>query len=104
MKLGRSIKFFFQRIFRGWDDSETWNIDHTIAGFAIPRLRRFKEVKKGYPADLMPEEWDRVLDKMILSMEWFATDVDKRDDSEETYAQVQEGMTLFGKHFGDLWW
>ena len=36
-------KFTKQRLERGFDDSETWNLDLTIAKFVLPRLESFKE-------------------------------------------------------------
>ena len=42
----RSLRFWWQRGTRGWDDSETWGLDGTLARFILPRLQRFKEVTK----------------------------------------------------------
>lgn len=53
----REIKFFFQRIFRGWDDSECWNLDHTFAGWIIPRLEILKKNKHGVPSDMFADRW-----------------------------------------------
>jgi len=33
------IQFFFQRMFRGWDDHETWDFDVTFAKFVIPLIK-----------------------------------------------------------------
>lgn len=40
----REEKFKQQRIDQGFDDSETWSLDHTIASFIIPRLERYQEL------------------------------------------------------------
>lgn len=42
----RFWKFLRQRITRGWDDSETWSLDSKITEFILPRLKRFKEIRK----------------------------------------------------------
>lgn len=98
----RKVKFFWQRLTRGWDDSVTWNLDWQIATFVLPRLRRFREVTIAYPPEITFEEWQSIIDKMIFALEWHSKDTIDRDI--EDYSKVQEGMELFGKYFGGLWW
>jgi hypothetical protein len=100
----RSIKFLWQRLTRGWDDSITWNLDARLAEHIVPRLKRFKEVNIAYPMDLSWEEWQIVLDKMIFALEWLSTDCVERDESANTYDRVIEGTNLFGKYLPHLWW
>ena len=38
-----------QRFEKGFDDTETWHMDRTMALFIIPRLKRFIEVNNGIP-------------------------------------------------------
>jgi hypothetical protein len=42
----RNKAFKKQRLERGFDDSETWCLDLTIAKFIIPRLERFIEISE----------------------------------------------------------
>lgn len=88
-----------QRLERGFDDSETWALDCTIAKFIEPRLRRFKEIKAGYPAIMSEEKWDDILDKMIYAFE--CINKDTVSDNEDS---VDEGLDLFRKYFFNLWW
>ena len=88
-----------QRLERGFDDSETWALDCTIAKFIEPRLRRFKEIKAGYPAIMSEEKWDDILDKMIYAFE--CINKDTVFDNEDS---VDEGLDLFRKYFFNLWW
>lgn len=88
-----------QRLERGFDDTETWNLDSTIAAFIVPRLKRFKEINTGYPPELTEEQWDEILDKMIKFFE-FASD-DSKFLEENIY---EEGFDLFHKYFHSLWW
>ena len=69
----RWIKHFYQRRTRGWDDSDTWSLDHTIAKFVLPRLKLFRKIDFGYPAGLTSEEWNWILDEMIWAMEFNAS-------------------------------
>lgn len=88
-----------QRLERGFDDSETWALDCTIAKFIEPRLRRFKEIKAGYPANISEEKWDDILDKMIYAFECI-----NKDTTYDNEDQVNEGLDLFRKYFFNLWW
>lgn len=95
---------FWQRLTRGWDDSEVWNLDTTFALFAIKRLKRFKEVTDGIPSGFNSmEEWHEALDKMIASFEFYASDY-KYVSHADDYDKQQEGLDLFAQHYGSLWW
>ena len=86
-----------QRLERGWDDTELWNLDSTIIKFILPRLRRFKEVTAGYPPELETmENWLDVIQKMIDSFEKYL-------DSEPILPE-DEGFELLHKYFFNLWW
>lgn len=108
----RTLKFSWQLITRGWDDSDTWVLDYTIAKFALPRLRLYKGLTKRHPIGLTEQEWDDALDKMIYAMRyhaeydklmgaWESGQVKTQEDYQE---KVQAGLDLFAKHFHDLWW
>jgi hypothetical protein len=99
----RDVKFVWQRLTRGWDDSETWSIDYSLSKIILPRLKRFTEVRCGHPYDMTDEEWQRDLGKMIAAFEFAGSD--KRWEAEpEEYKKHQEGIDLFAKNFFSLWW
>ena len=98
----RWFKFCYQRWTRGWDDRELWNLDFTIAKFVLPRLRHFKELNCSYPHGNTSEEWDEILDNMILAFEICAAD-DEWDWSAKTTEQVELGLALFSENFRGLW-
>jgi hypothetical protein len=97
-----------QRIFRGFSDKETWNLDKTISMFILPRLRRFKKLKNGYPCGMTEERWDHLLGKMIVAFEILNdSDFSYEDDLDlrvERTRKVKEGLDLFSKYYMDLWW
>ena len=103
-KLKRWIRFLGQRLWRGWDDSETWNLERTIAKFALPRLIRFKELNNGFPNDMTPEEWDAALDDIIFAMQYLNPGAQYEQTDAVTAARVQRGLIRFGTSFSDLWW
>ncbi len=102
----RTYAWYRQRKKRGFDDRELWNLDHTIAKFTLPRLKRFKEVCGGYPADLTPEQWPKILDDMIYAMQTIADEweVESATLSKIDYDRVNKGLNLFAKYFRHLWW
>ena len=103
MEIPRKIRFFFQRLWRGWDDSDTWSLDMTIAKFVLPRLIRFKELEFITPSnDLKEEEWNEILDKMIVAFKYYTSDDQFRFNIQD-FPEVEEGMILFSKHFNELW-
>ena len=90
----------------GFDDSETWSLDYTIARFIYPRLKRFREVTISTPANLSEQEWYDILDTML---DGFRLAV-KRDDTKtleeekEQTESIQKALDLFAKYFFNLWW
>lgn len=101
-RIKRSIKYFFQRIFRGWSDRDLWSLDLTIARFTLPRLKRFRERNIGTPGGFTEEEWKETLDMMIYAMESVVQDCAGMDDDID-WEDVQIGLELFGKYFRELW-
>lgn len=55
------------------EPSEIWNLDQTIAKFILPRLKKFRNVVHSHPVtDEVKtfEDWQEVLDKMIIAFEY----------------------------------
>lgn len=115
--MARTYRFIWQRIVRGWDDSDTWSLDDTIAHFALPRVKRFKEVNDGYPNDAgTPERWDEILDEIIWALDYIANDGEEKffekhkdentryDEWKKLEKRCDDGMKLFGEYFRGLWW
>lgn len=103
-RVKRSVRFFFQRLLRGWDDSETWSLDYSLAKIIAPRLKRFKEVTCGHPADSTEKQWNEDLDKMIAAFEFLGSEERWSNTDKNKWNEVQEGIDLFSKHFINLWW
>jgi len=99
-----NIYWWFQRRWKGWDDRATWSMDYTLSkNFIIPMLKQLKKNTFGYPSDLDSfEEWEVILDKMILGhelvlkcVEDFISDIE-RD-------KMNEGLNLFREYYLSLW-
>jgi len=101
--LKREVKFLYQRLTRGWDDGETFSLDYSLAKLIAPRLRKFSEIRRGYPSDMTDKEWQIILDKMIAAFE-FAGSEASWDAPPSEFEKHQEGINLFAKFFHSLWW
>lgn len=88
---------------RGFDDTELWGLDTTIAEFVLPRLIRFKEIAVSFPAGLTSEEWDEKLDKMVAAFKIMTDENRWPTPSGEEWEIVTEGCRLFGQYLPTLW-
>lgn len=99
-----------QRIERGFDDTEFWNLDSTILQFALPRLRAWIAKRPvGYPnydeASTF-EGWMEVLEKIAWWMEHYINGDEPNPNTkelEEYMKKMAEGKKLFFKYFENLW-
>ena len=104
------IRRGIQYLRRGFSDYQLWSLDDTISRFVYPRLKRFKEGNISFPGGCINEdEWDKILDKMILAFQLHSTQWEwdtevGNDECNRRYDIICEGMELFGKHFMNLWW
>lgn len=94
-----------QRLDNGFDDSETWSLDYTIACFIYPRLKRFRELTIGIPAGLSEQEWYDILDTMLDGFYLAATDdnTETPEEEKERTEIIQKALDLFAKYFLHLW-
>ena len=100
-------RLWYQRRTRGWDDSETWNLDHSIAVLLLPRLIRFKELNNGHPGQFSSmEEWNAVLDDVIYCFEFYAGGGPYDLNGEEGWdkERAAKGLKAFVEFYNDLWW
>lgn len=53
-----AVKYAWQRVFRGWDDRESWNIDHYLSKRLGEQLVAMSEFAHGYPSEDYPfDKW-----------------------------------------------
>lgn len=99
----RRFRLLYQRLTRGWADSDTWALDLVIAKFALPRLKRFRELNNGHPCNMTEEAWNARLDDMIYALTYAANE-DLQYDRSIDLVRVERGLRQFGKYFLHLWW
>lgn len=90
-----------QRKKRGFDNTELWNLYHTIAKFVHPRLKAFSKNPMGHPGYISYDEWKRILKKMVVAFKEIL-DEDK-EDSNTNYDAIEEGLQLFSQYYRHLW-
>lgn len=101
----RKEKFKKQREKRGWDDSETWCLTNSFFEWAIPRLKRFKELIICYPCSLTMDKWKDIIQKMIDGFELgLKVDGAYYTLGDKEYKKMTEALDLWHKWFFDLWW
>lgn len=87
-----------QRIERGFDDTELWNLDTTLLKFLLPRLKEFKKQTKSYPSSVESfEEWQNILQKMIDAVEYSIY-------GNYNIEEYKEKFKLLREYIFDLWW
>jgi len=102
-------KYRQQRFLNGFDDTETWHMDRTMALFIIPRLKRFMEVNNGIPIGETEESYDQKLRFIIQAFEnYYATDqyynsVDIEERKKLT-DDVRLAVEYLSKLWFELWW
>lgn len=119
----RRIKWAYQRVFRGYDDTVAWSIDYYLNGIMPSVLRQLKENKHGTPMTVFPtgdeytdedgnpteaaskvaqKRWDEILDKIIAGFEANAQLLESPKQEEQNRIW-EEGSKLFIKHYNSLW-
>ena len=99
----RITKWEAQIVERGFDDTEWWSLYTTIAEFTLPRLKVFRQNTMSFPATITSEEWDNIIDKMIVAFEIILDEEKWPVPSGEDMDKVTEGLDLFAKWFTNLW-
>lgn len=104
-----------QRRKQGFIDEDTYSLSGPLAEFISPRLKRFSEISHHSP------EWQQMIDKMAWSMNEIVENdgsykepdppnfsdqgmIDAERERKQYYAKLQEGLSLFGRNFRELWW
>ena len=96
-------KYEQQRLTTGFDESELWDFDGTIAKFIYPRLKVFFEQtkkSKRKPNGIDYNEWENILKQMVDGFELISSDRMKTKDEDELEKKTLE---LFSKYFFYLW-
>ena len=109
----------------GIPTSELWSLDATLTEYILPRIKAFRTMKRhGYPGlvkdnktdrdyssdpdECEEAEWENILFDIEKGFEAHSNLIDgdaSYSDKEENEAQrlVEKGLSLFAKHYFQLW-
>ena len=96
-----------QREENGFDDTETWHLDKTLALFLIPRLERFIQVNNGYPGGETEEYFNEKLNFILKSFkEYYNGENDEvsLELEKERLINANKAVAILGEIWFDLWW
>lgn len=113
----RSVKWGFQRMFRGYDDTAIWSLDNYLTSITLPVLKWYRINKHGIPwienfqdkpFEEQETEWNRILDEMILAFQSLKDadedfEVRSSEWHEQQNKQIEMGLALFAKYYRGLW-
>jgi len=97
----RDMYYILQWKLDGFDMTELWSLNHTIAKFVYPRLKEFDD--GSHPSDLTSEQWSEILNKMIYSFEQLSSDEIWEFKDDDTITRIDDGLKLFAEYFRSLW-
>jgi len=111
----RRIKWFFQRIFRGYSDYDMLDYGEFACRKLLPSLKHWVAMERnGYPESVgSKEEWDKILQEIVWAVEEtaYGKEEQKYFDVEEpifhgvrkVWERQEKGLELFGKYLGAMW-
>ena len=93
-----------QRFENGFDDTETWHMDRTIALFIIPRLKKFIQVNNGIPNGETIETYNEKLNFIISAFEnYYATNKYYESVDDDERKQLTDDVKLAVEYLSKLW-
>jgi hypothetical protein len=96
-----------QREENGFDDTETWHLDKTLALFLIPRLERFIQVNNGFPNGETEESFNEKLNFILKSFQQYYYGENEEVSLElekERVSNLKKAAAILGEIWFDLWW
>lgn len=93
------LKYAWQRAWRGYDDVFCFSMDSSFVALYKEAMKDFRNNLHSYPANMTEEEWDEVLDTMIILLSKMNLD----DNYELSLLAKDEFFKLFGEYFYDMW-
>jgi len=100
-------KYKRQREEKGFDDTETWHLDKTVALFLLPRLKRYIQVNNGFPGGMTEESFNEKLNYIVKSFEEYYLDENTEVSLElekERLSNAKKAVAILGEIWFDLWW
>lgn len=112
-----SIRWAWQRVTRGHDDTMLWSLNWALAKLTVDGVRALRKWKHGYPAEFCePGEggfeggigggwakWDDILRQIEEGFQAWLDEDGHFYDKPEQEEKFKNGMALYAHWFGALW-
>lgn len=104
-----SIKYAYQRVVRGYDDTAKWDLSTYLTSITIPVLKDMIDNASGHPHELTEQKWKDILSEIIAGFELMDKEWDdlEEDDYIKNYKknnkQIEKSLKLFAKWYRNLW-
>lgn len=101
------IKYFFQKILRGYSDPEWYSFNSYFFQWALPKIKHLRNNLHGHPIEFSdnPKGWEEVLDQIIKGFE-LQLEYDLNPKiiwTKERENKINLACTLFGKYVQNMW-
>lgn len=99
------VKWFIQRGYRGYSDSDVWGLYNYLANWMPAALLRLEKNKLGHPIGMTRKGWDTRLRIMREGFE-SATAIGDIPDIKEfrrLKRKMDKGLRMFMEHYLSLW-
>jgi hypothetical protein len=101
------LKHIKQRETQGFDDTETWLLDKTLALFLLPRLKRYIIVNNGFPGGETEISFNEKLNFIVNAFQdYYNDDTDKQslEIEKERLHNAKKAVNILSELWFDLWW
>ena len=104
MNIILTIKFGFQRMFRGFDDRVYWNLSYYLTKIIIPALKFYRDEGLGYHNSMTYGKWKCKINKMIKAFTLIKEENEKVEVlTKKEKHLVYEGLKAFSTYYRSLW-
>lgn len=91
-----------ERAKRGWSHIDAWSGDTHICQVIGEIAAHYRKLDAFYPANMSPEEWNDILDRISKPLLRYAAEK-YGEDEEEIYEDAKESLKLFAEWFAAFW-
>jgi len=127
------VKYAWQRVFRGWDDTAIWSVDYYLSKLIVSIMKDYLKYNQGIPVSFFAElgleedvfengvigyndekmkiatdEWNKMIGKIIIGFESHLemnnlSPYRDKEKWDEAEKKVSEGFDLLKKYYSGLW-
>jgi len=96
-----TVRFAYQRVVRGWDDSALWSLDYHLTKTLGAQLVLMADTTPSYPPDRTYEQWTSDLRHYGQALAAYAASDSLEYD--RVYPPAREALEWVTENLGALW-